>query len=196
MIDDGSVALFNTDDMASALATEAVATYTDANWWKLMFFDTYDKSFGENAAQETFKVSGVPYNDRNTSRAYVFGQVVSSQSEHPEAAWKFARFTAYPRGENENSYMADFLTSFWGIIPSNIKDQQVSPVLVEEPYTSAYVEILNEYGEIQPVFKGYIEIQHILSGEIEKVFQTGKDPQAALDDAAAAANDVLANAGQ
>ena len=191
MIDSGAVTLHNTDDMASALATEAVATYIDANWWKLMFFDTYDELNGEGAAQQTFKVSGVPWTKENHSRAFVFGLVVSSQSKHPEEAWKWAQYIAAPRGE-AISYMAEFLTTFWGIIPSNKFDQQHAPVLVEEPYTRAYVEILNNFGRIQPVFKGYLEIQHILAGEIEKVFQTGKDPQAALDDAAAAANDVLA----
>jgi multiple sugar transport system substrate-binding protein len=195
MVDEGSVALYNTDDMASALATESVATYVDANWWKLMFFSTYDETHGEGAAQETFKVAGVPYDDANTSRAFVFGQVVSSQTEHPEAAWKFVRFTTMPRSEDGISYMGEFLTTFWGIIPSNLQDQQNATVLQEEPYTRAYVDILNNYGQIQPVFEGYIEIQRIVSSEIEKVFQTGKDPQAALDDAAAAANDVLSNVG-
>jgi ABC-type glycerol-3-phosphate transport system substrate-binding protein len=45
---------------------------------------------------------------------------------------------------------------------------------------------------VQPVFKGYIEIQHILAGEIENVYLNGKDPKAALDAAAAAADAILA----
>jgi multiple sugar transport system substrate-binding protein len=196
MVDDGSVALYNTDDMASALATESVAMYSDANWWKLMFFDTYNESHPGKDAQEVFKVTGVPYSKDKFARTYVFGNVVSAQSQHPEEAWKWAEFISAPRGEGQNSYIGEYLTSFYGIIPSNLQDQQVTPGL-QEPYSAAYVELLNEYGRIQPVFPGYLEIQHLLAGEIEKVYQTGKDPQQALNDAAAAADEILAkNASQ
>jgi multiple sugar transport system substrate-binding protein len=191
MIADKSVSLFNTDDTATALGTETIATYDDANWWKLMFFDTYDQTNGKGAAQQTIKVTGTPYTKKNTSRSYVFGLVVSSQSKHPAEAWKWSQYIAAPRGPDKNSYMADFLTTFWGIIPSNLQDQKLSPVLVNEPYTAAYVGLM-ETAIVQPVFKGYIEIQHILAGEIENVYQNGKDPKAALDDAATAADAVLA----
>ena len=42
------------------------------------------------------------------------------------------------RAADKNSYMADILMSFWGIIPSNLQDEKLSPVLTTEPYTEAY----------------------------------------------------------
>lgn len=191
MIDDGSVALYNTGDMASALAAESVATYTDANWWKMMFFDTFDETHGENAAQETFKVAGVPYTVANESYTFTFGLLVSSQSKQQEAAWKFVDYIAQPSSEDGVSPIGVFLTTFWGIIPANLLDQQNSPVLQEEPYTKAYIDILNNFGRLQPIYPGYLEIQRIVAGEIEMVFQANKDPQTALNDAAAAANLIL-----
>lgn len=191
LIDAKSVALVSSADMAQGLATETVAMFSDANWWKLMFFDTFDESHGKGAAQKVFKVSGVPWRKAKKSRAYTYGLSVSAQSKAPETAWKFSRYIGAPRAPDKNSHMAEFLTSFWGIIPANKLDQQISSGM-NEPYTAAYVELLNTQARIQPVFKGYAEIQHTVAVAVEAVYVSGKDPQAALEEAAKAADAILA----
>jgi len=191
LVDAKVVALVSTSDMAQGLATETVATFSDANWWKLMFFDTYDESHGAGAAQKVFKVCGVPSRKAKTSRAYTYGLSVSAPSKAPEVAWEFSKYIGAPRAADKNSYMGEFLTTFWGIIPSNKLDQQLSPGM-EEPYTAAYVELLNSQARVQPVFKGYAEIQHLVAVAVEGVYVSGNDPQAALEEAAKAADAILA----
>ena len=67
MIDDKSVSLLNIDDTAALLASDRIATFSESNWCKLMFFDTYDATYGKGSAQKTIKVVGIPYTKKNIS---------------------------------------------------------------------------------------------------------------------------------
>jgi multiple sugar transport system substrate-binding protein len=190
LIDAGAVSLFTDEDMSSSLASDKIGSFINANWWKLMFFDTYDEMNGEGAAQENFKISGIPWNESKNALSYFYGLLVTSQTEHPDEAWKVARYIGFPRGPQKNSPFGQFITEAFGVTPSNNIDLQYSPAL-DEPYTGAFIPVMQQFGRPQPIFKGYKEMQHTLASEIEAVYQTGKDPQAALDDAAAAANKIL-----
>ena len=155
-----------------------------------MFFDTYDEVHGEGAAQENFKVSGAPWKESKNAVSYFYGLMVSSQSEHPAEAFEVARYIGFPRGPETNSPFGEFITSFFGVTPSNIIDQAYSPA-IDEPYTGAFIPVMERFGRAEPIFEGAKELADIVASEIEAVYQTGKDPKAALDDAVDAASGLL-----
>jgi ABC-type glycerol-3-phosphate transport system substrate-binding protein len=191
LLDEGAAILSTEDDTAMRLATDAIASMVRSNWWKLMFFDAYDETH-EITAQENFGVAGVPWDDAKFSLSYIYAIMVSSQSENPEAAWTWARYFGFPRSETQNSPFAEFITSFYGVLPSNMLDAEISPAM-QEPYSAAFVPIVEQFGRMKAIFKGYKEVEHVLAAEIEAAYD-GKDAQEALDTAAELGNEALAEA--
>lgn len=157
-----------------------------ANFWGA------DLRAGMEGGIENVGVGPIPRTDDNTSTAvqYQWMWGVGNASKHQDAAWDFLRWLNSPRGDNESSPMGDFLTSGLNAIPGRTSDQEAHEDVIGDPFVSPFVEALKT-SRTEPIIPGAQEIKTALQKQVEAAWFGQKEPQQALDDAAAEADRIL-----
>lgn len=153
---------------------------------------------------ENVGVAPIPHTAGNQSTALQYEWLwgVGNTSQQAEEAWKFLTWLNDPRqggatpaaGGTASSPMGDFLTSALNAIPGRTSDQQAHRDVVEDPFVSAFVEALKT-SRTEPLIPGAQEIKTTLQKQIEAAWVGQKSPQDALNEAADAADRILAEQG-
>lgn len=164
---------------------------------------------GMQGGIENVGVAPIPYTEGNTSTALQYQWLwgVSNTSQNAEEAWRFLTWLNSPRqggtpaaggatpaSGTASSPMGDFLTSALNAIPGRTSDQEAHENVVNDPFVGPFVEALQS-SRSEPLVLGAQEIKTTLQTQIEAAWFGQKEPQAALDEAADAANRILGEQG-
>jgi multiple sugar transport system substrate-binding protein len=165
---------------------------------------------GMQGGIENVGVAPIPHTEGNQSVGLQYEWLwgVSNTSQHAEEAWKFLTWLNSPRqgggspaaggatpaAGGASSPMGDFLTSALNAIPGRTSDQEAHRDVVEDPFVGPFVEALKT-SRSEPLIPGAQEIKTTLQTQIEAAWFGQKEPQAALDEAADAADRILAEQG-
>ncbi|MEM2174258.1 MAG: ABC transporter substrate-binding protein [Candidatus Micrarchaeia archaeon] len=166
---------------------EKMAMTIHAAWWKF----TLSGQMGAEKFSGKIRVALPPYSKKPVTLAYHWGMGVSKTSKNPELAWDFLRFINTPLEHTGVSRVGAFFKDF-GIIPSRKSDVLKQPAYKEEPWLDGMTALL-EYARVEPQFVGAEKVKMAIYEELEAVLTTGKDPKAALDDAARKVEEILAS---
>lgn len=120
---------------------------------------------------------------------YLAGEhlAIFKQSAHPEAAWTFLKWVIQPETQARFSQQSGYLP----VTRSTLELPSYQAYLETDPYLRAFVEQL-PLGRPRPNIDYFqVEINRTIAEAIEQTLVGGRDPQQALDEAAARANALL-----
>jgi len=166
---------------------EKMAMTIHAAWWKF----TLEGQMGTEKFTGKIRVALPPYSKKPVTLAYHWGMGVSKTSKNPELAWDFLKFINTPLEHTGVSRVGAFFKDF-GIIPSRKSDVLKQPYYESEPWLKGMKDLL-EYARVEPEFIGAEKVKMAIYEELEAILTTGKDPKAALDDAAKKVEEILAS---
>ncbi|HLR62142.1 MAG TPA: sugar ABC transporter substrate-binding protein [Lentibacillus sp.] len=121
-----------------------------------------------------FKVAKLPKGEQMGNILVSDSLMMSADTEHPEAAWKFIEHLTSL--EEQKKYDKNE-----GLVPI-LSEESEDPYFKEDPFFSKFVEMV-EYGHEQPKVTAWEPFQDIVIEAVQKSLQ-GEDPQKLLDNAA------------
>jgi multiple sugar transport system substrate-binding protein len=186
MIKDGSVDLsLLMEDFIAGKAAMIIM----ANWWGAELRE------GMTGGIENVGVAPIPHNENDQSVTLQYNWLwgVDKNSEHAEEAWAFLTCLNTPR-DGGSSPTGEFLTTGLNAIPSRLSDQEAHADFLGDPFVKPFVDAL-QTARTEPIIPGAQEIKTTLQKQIEAAWFGEKEAQAALDEAAQAANRILAEKG-
>ncbi|GAB2509368.1 extracellular solute-binding protein [Paramicrobacterium agarici] len=182
-IDDGlsnpNSTTFLEDDVNKTMASGQAAFSLN---WESTFRDLNDESISQVVGQ--VGVSATPKGAEGT-RPGVNGAMalgIASKSENKDAAWNFISFIS------SQSEQEKFVTSTLPNWKASYEDPEITET---NPEVFAAAKVGYDDGILRPQVPNYSEVSQIIQAEIQNALLGKKSPQQAMDDAVAAANDVL-----
>lgn len=158
---------YNREQLPTLFQEGKIAMYVIGPWGKSMM------GIDEDDEETPFATALLP---QGKEMANVFGSdslMISKNSEHPDAAWRFIEFITQP--EEQKVYDLD-----QGMVPIQIEEAD-EPEFHEDPYFATFVEMV-EYGRPAPKPLAWEPFEEIVAEAIQKAF-SGEDVQAVLDEA-------------
>jgi len=121
-----------------------------------------------------YKTALLPKGKKGTASALVSDSLmISSKSEHPEAAWKFIQYITSP--EEQKRYDKEH-----GLVPIQ-KEELKDPYFSEDPFFKPFVEMVS-YGKPEPNPTAWEPFQDIVVDAVQKAMN-GEDVKRVLDQA-------------
>ncbi|MCL4426384.1 MAG: sugar ABC transporter substrate-binding protein [Firmicutes bacterium] len=208
LTDDGKKAAFNSPEGVEALEFEGklfkekitdpsldyeklfpvdkAAFVIMAPYWK----NGLKKTMGEKFSNVGIAPIPVGKSGKPNTTGYTWFFAVDKNSKVKEEAWKFLLWlNGAKSASDKTSRIGTYLTTL-GVIPGRLGDQEAQPGL-QDGFSKPFVEAL-KYTTVEPNLPMGQEIKTELARQIEEVWYGRKTAKAALDDAAAKVNEILA----
>jgi multiple sugar transport system substrate-binding protein len=155
----------------------------------IRFFWTTQASQFRSGLADKFAYGYMPVLKKEAQYAFAAygGWGMFSSSENKEATGAWIDFMMRP--ENATfwlQWVQGHGTQFSGTSHSTVR-----AVTSDDPVYNAAMADLSDHGYTHQLTPSYMEYSDILGDQIEQVLLSGKDPQQALDDAAAKINEIL-----
>jgi len=134
-----------------------------------------------------YGVAGIPFNKQPAVEVVGNSLVIPKGSKHKQAAWEFVKFAS------SKEQMVNVCRPA-GRIPARISASH-APEYYGDPLLRGFIDQI-PHGRSVPVVPGWQEVADTLRRGIEKALEGEKAPDAALADAAAASEAILATANE
>jgi ABC-type glycerol-3-phosphate transport system substrate-binding protein len=189
-------------DMVKAGVVDRTALVTDNDRIGLDLFTTGQAPFyatGPNLIREVrssnpalygyLDVVNSPVGKSGVVGKGLFGMSVSAHTEYPMAAIALAQYFTNAR----NNLALSKLAAVYPSTPASYDDPffAAEPVAIEDSAKPRAKEAVSQLADIVPAVPEKDQVNEIVLQEIQQALFNGKDPQQALSDAVAAANELL-----
>lgn len=165
-------------DIRDLFWRKVVATHVDGPWFVGMTRE-YDPELLKDSS--IYATPAVIYKGevrRQPGDTYAITHLISSNSKHPEEAWKFLEWMTTPEAQR--------IIGVCGMIPSN-KEYSTSPEYKKaEPINSLFVAFLDEYAPTMPDpnIPQFGALDRVMIEAGQEMFIAGADVKETLDEAA------------
>lgn len=148
-------------------------------------FNGLASRLSREAPNLNYGIAPIPYNKEPVSLAVTDSLVMFQQADHKQEAWKFVEFMY-----QDDWRLKDF--EWEGVLPEK-STVAALPEVADNNTLDTFLELV-PYARFEPQSPKSTDIANVVGAELALVYSGQKEPEAALNDAAAKVNELLAYA--